>query len=208
MSAAGSLWLGDGPLVLASKSTMRRAMLEAAGLPVEVQVANVDERGVETTLRARGADAADVAAALAAEKALAVSRLRPEAIVIGADQTLDLEGEALHKPVDMNAARAQIAQLAGRRHRLHAAAAIAQGSVIIAETGSDVFLTMRPLSSDMIRRYCDAAGPTILGSVGGYQLEGVGIHLFEAIEGDHFTVLGLPLLGLLDALRANGLVAV
>lgn len=201
MTGPYSLWLDREPLVLASKSAIRLQMLRAAGLPVDVVPAVLDERSVEDEARAGGADAAGVAVALAREKARAVSRAYPGRIVMGADQTLDLGGDALHKPADLDAARAQLRHMSGRRHTLHSAAAIARSGEVLAVAASMATLTMRPLSDAMIDRYCRHAGAAILDSVGAYQLEGPGIHLFETIEGDYFTILGLPLLDILAALR-------
>jgi septum formation protein len=201
MTGPRPLWLGREPLVLASKSAIRLQILQAAGLPVDVVPAVLDERSVEHEARGRGADAAGVATALAREKARAVSRAHPERVVLGADQTLDLGGDALHKPADLDAARAQLRRMSSRRHTLHSAAAIARCGEVLAVAASMATLTMRPLSDAMIDRYCMQAGAAILDSVGAYQLEGPGIHLFETIEGDHFTILGLPLLDILAALR-------
>lgn len=207
MTASNPLWLLDEPLILASKSPIRRHMLAAAGLPVEVLTAEVDERAVETAARAQGAQASDVARALAREKARAVSRMHPGRVVIGADQTLDLDGEALHKPADPDAARAHLRRMSGRSHSLHSAAAIARSGEVAGDVVGTATLTMRALSDDMIDRYCRTVGVAVLGSVGAYQLEGPGIHLFETIEGDHFTILGLPLLEVLACLRDLSLVA-
>lgn len=207
MSGSASLWLADAPLVLASRSTIRRVVLESAGIPVEAMVAEVDERDLEDRARSAGADAAGVAQALAVAKAVAVSRLKPGRLVLGADQTLDLAGEALHKPDGPAGARAQLRRLAGRRHVLHSAAALARDGAVMAEAADAALLTMRPLDDAMIGRYLAAAGEAVLGSVGAYQLEGVGVHLFETIEGNHFTILGLPLLPLLDRLRRLGAIA-
>lgn len=207
MTPGSVLWLAGEPLVLASKSAIRCQILNAAGLPVDVVPAVLDERAVEDVARARGHGAAGVAAALAREKALAVSRAQRGRIVIGADQTLDLDGEGLHKPTDIDAARAQLRRLSGRRHTLYSAAAIARSGEVLAVAASLATLTMRTLSDDMIDRYCRQAGPAILGSVGAYQLEGLGIHLFETVVGDHFTILGLPLIEILARLRDLGHVA-
>ncbi len=207
MTAPSSLWLSGQPLVLASGSAIRRAMLEAAGIPVEVARATIDERALEEAARNRGADAAAVAAELARAKALDVARRLPGRIVLAADQTLDLDGEALHKPPDLAAAKRQLRLLSGRSHVLHAAAAIATTGDVVFEATNAATLAMRPLSDAMIERYAQAAGPAILDSVGAYQLEGVGIHLFDTIAGDHFTILGLPLLAVLAGLRQLGAVA-
>ncbi|MHB2168314.1 Maf family protein [Alsobacter sp. R-9] len=204
MSAGHPLWLADRPLVLASKSATRIAMLEAAGLPVEAVPAAIDERALEDETRQVGGDAATVAASLARAKALAVSSVMPGRIVVGADQTLDLGGEALHKPSDRAAAIGQLRRMAGRDHVLHSAACIARDGVVVADVAADARLRVRDLSEASLARYCDAAGDAVTASVGAYQLEGPGIHLFSAIDGDHFTILGLPLLPLLAALRHEG----
>lgn len=207
MNAAASLWLAEQPLILASRSAIRRQMLEAAGLPVEVASADVDERALEDAERRAGAGPAEVALALAIAKARAVSVTRPGRLVLGADQTLDLEGEALHKPTGLDAAAVQLRRLAGRSHALHSAAALVRDGQVMARAVDSARLTMRPLDSAMIARYLAAAGEGVLGSVGAYQLEGLGVHLFARIEGDHFTILGLPLTVLLDRLRELGAVA-
>jgi septum formation protein len=193
------LWRGTTPLLLASKSTARRALLEAARLPFEILGVDIDERAVEAETPEDGPDG--VARRLAREKALAGSRLRPEALVIGADQTLALGNESFHKPVDRDAAKAQLARLAGRTHALHSALALARNGEVVFDTVEAAHLTMRPMTAMSLDAYLDAAGDAVLGSVGGYQLEGLGIHLFERIEGAHSVILGLPLLPLLGFLR-------
>jgi septum formation protein len=193
------LWRGTAPLLLASKSAARRALLEAAKLPFEILGVEVDERAVEAEAPEDGPDG--VARRLAREKALAGSRLRPDALVIGADQTLALGSESFHKPADRDAARAQLARLAGRTHALHSAVALARDGEVVFDTVEAAHLTMRPLAPSSLDAYLDAAGDAVLGSVGGYQLEGLGIHLFERIEGAHSVILGLPLLPLLGFLR-------
>lgn len=205
--AAAPLWLAPEPLVLASRSAGRRALLEAAGLPVELRPADLDERAAETAARQAGADAAGVAVALAEAKAQAVSGPMPHRVVLGADQTLDLDGEALHKPASRAEAESHLRRMAGREHRLHSAVHVRRGADVLLSTVETAVLRMRPLSEAMIRRYCDAAGDAVLSSVGAYQLEGLGIHLFERIDGDHFTIVGLPLLPVLAGLRRAGLVA-
>jgi len=198
------LWLGDAPLVLASKSASRRALLEAARIPVEIVSVEVDERPLEAQAARRGAGPAVIARELARAKALAGSAQSPGRLVIGADQTLALGDEAFHKPRDRAAARAQLARLAGNRHSLHSALAVARDGAILFATVQSAHLTMRPLDGLIIDAYLDAAGDAVLSSVGGYQLEGVGIHLFDAVEGDHAVILGLPLLPLLGFLREHG----
>lgn len=198
------LWLSPAPLILASGSVTRRDMLVAAGLPVETVKPGIDERAVEKPLAAQGVTADRIAAALAEAKALSVSQERTGRIVLAADQTLTCEGVAFHKPENAASGSSQIASLAGRRHELHSAFALARDGEVLARGCETARLTMRPLDSAFIARYVEAAGPAILSSVGGYQLEGLGAQLFERIEGDHFTILGLPLLPVLSALRDLG----
>ncbi|MDJ1158718.1 Maf family protein [Chelatococcus sp. SYSU_G07232] len=195
------LWIAEQALLLASTSQTRRDMLEAAGLPVETENPGLDERAVEAPHRAAGAAPDRIAALLAREKALAVSRRRVGRLVVGADQTLDCEGRAFSKPADAEGAVAQILALAGRTHYLHSAVALTRDGDVLFETVTSAALTMRPLDESSVRRYVAAVGPAVTGSVGAYRLEGLGVHLFERIEGDHFTILGLPLIPLLAALR-------
>lgn len=201
------LWLRKAPLVLASKSQARGALLAGAGLPFEIIAAEIDERAVEAPLRAAGASAEAVAAHLAEAKALAVAKLQPDRLVLGADQVLALGNEIFTKPKDLAAAQAQLAKLSGRTHALHSALCVARGEKVLFETVATARLTCRVLSADFIARYLSAAGPAVLGSVGAYQLEGLGVHLFGKIEGDHATILGLPLLPLLAFLRQEGSLA-
>jgi septum formation protein len=201
MPSVPSIWRGSKPLLLASTSATRRALLEGAGLPVETEAPGVDERPAETAALAEGAGPVEVARRLACAKALAVSRRRPDRIVVGADQTLDCEGELFHKPAHAVAACAQLARLAGRAHHLHAAAALARDGALLSDVVQGAHLVMRSLRPLAIERYVALAGDGVAHSVGAYQIEGIGIHLFERIEGDHATILGLPLLPLLGALR-------
>jgi septum formation protein len=201
------LWLGETPLVLASSSRTRLTLLEAAGIPVEIVKPQVDERAISAPLEARNETPVRIAAALARAKALDVSARMPGRIVLGADQTLSFEGGLLHKPKDMAAAARQIAALAGREHRLHSAIALVRDGRRLAAFADAARLTLRPLPMRMIARYLDAAGDAVLESVGGYQLEGLGAHLFAKVAGDHGTILGLPMLRTLAALRRLGLVA-
>jgi septum formation protein len=199
------LWLAAAPLVLASGSAVRRKLLEAAAIPVEVRPASLDERAVEAS--APRDDPSAVAALLAREKALRVAKEVPGRLVVGADQTLALGNRRFDKPADRAAARVQLKALAGRSHELHAAIAVARGKDVLFEHVSVARLTMRPLSDASLDRYLDAVGAAVTASVGGYQLEALGVHLFERIEGDHFAILGLPLLPLLAYLRREGSLA-
>jgi septum formation protein len=201
------LWTGSRPLLLASTSTTRRTILESAGLPVETQAPGVDERVVEEAARNENLDPSSLARRLATEKALAVSRRHPDRLVLGADQVLACEGEVFHKPENREAARAQLQNLSGRTHALHSAGALAQGGHIVEGFDASAHLAMRPLRGEDIDIYLSLAGPQVLHSVGVYQIEGLGIHLFREVEGDHSTVLGLPLLPLLSALRRLGQLA-
>jgi septum formation protein len=196
------LWLGELPLVLASQSRTRRIMLEAAGIPVEARPPGMDERAIE---RAAGAgDPGAVAVLLARSKALAVAAQCPGRLVIGADQTLALGSRRFTKPADTEAARAQLLALAGHTHELHSAVAAVRDGIVAFSQVDVARLTMRSLSADCLDRYLAAAGAAVGDSVGGYQLESIGIQLFDRVEGDHFTILGLPLLPLLAYLREEG----
>ncbi|RXT43666.1 septum formation inhibitor Maf [Bosea sp. Tri-44] len=206
MTGQATFWRGDTPLVLASGSATRLQLLEAGGLQVEVIKPVVDERAIEAEYLAMGGPPAGVAAALAEAKALSVSPVAPGRIVLSADQMLTCEGRPFHKPDDASAAHRQIAALAGRQHELTSAFVLARDGNVIGRGASSATLAMRPLTQNFIEQYVAQAGRAATMSVGGYQLEGLGIHLFEAIEGDHFTILGLPMLGLLATLRALDLI--
>lgn len=201
-----TVWRGERPPILASQSAVRRALLVQAGIAVEAVPAALDERDVQ---RESGlTHPADIAALLAGEKARAVSLRHPGRIVIGADQTLALGDELFSKPADRAAAAAQIARLAGRTHTLHSAVSVmTDGTPQFAHVGI-ARMTMRALGDAQIAAYLDEAGAAVTASVGAYQLEATGVHLFERIEGDHFTILGLPLLPLLGFLRSRGLLTV
>jgi septum formation protein len=207
VSTAPSFWRGEAPLVLASGSATRLQLLEAAGLPVETVRPQVDEREIELRFLQSGGAPDQLAAALAEAKALAVSPSLPGRYVLAADQTLVSEGRLFHKPETAEAANRQLAALAGRPHRLTSAFAIARDGAVLARDARSAELSMRPLAAAEIERYVALAGPAALASVGAYQIEGPGIHLFEAIDGDHSTILGLPMLAVLAALRGLDLVA-
>jgi septum formation protein len=200
-----SLWLVADPLVLASRSAARRAMIVAAGVPVEVHPADLDERRLESDVGSAGPGT--VAAFLAREKALVVARANPGRLVVGADQTLALGARRFAKPADRAAAGEQLRALAGRTHELHSAVAFVQDTTMPFEHVGVARLTMRPLSDRLIDLYLDAAGDAATASVGAYQIEGLGVQLFERVDGDYFTILGLPLLAALDFLRQRGCLA-
>ncbi len=207
MSANVSLWIGAVRPVLASNSATRRLMLENAGIAVDVEPAALDERALEEQFLESGGSPFELAAELARAKALEVSARRPRALCFGADQTLLLDGSLFHKPDDVDAAEQSLSKLAGRTHVLTSAICVACGGALLFEGAQSARLTMRALDEHAIRRYLAIAGPAVLSSVGAYQVEGIGVQLFEAIEGDHFAILGLPLLPLLAWLRANGFLA-
>ena len=192
-------------LILASKSAARRAMLEGAGVPFSVQVADVDEDAVKATHDP--ADAAGLAIELARVKALAVSRHDPEAWVLGGDQTLAFAGGVVSKAASMTAARAQLAAMRGRGHQLHSGAALARNGQVVWSGVDTVTLRVRDFSDAFLDAYLAAEGDGLLTSVGSYRLEGMGAQLFEAVEGDYFTVLGLPLWPVLAELRRAGVLA-
>jgi septum formation protein len=196
------LWLAAHPLVLASRSATRRAMLEAAGIPLELVPATIDERALE--MRSPGGTASEIALLLAREKARAVAARVTGRFVVGADQTLVLGGRRFNKPGGREAAREQLRALSGRTHELHSAVAVARDGRAVFTHADVARMTVRALSERFIDSYLDAAGASVRASVGAYQVERLGVHLFERIEGDHFTVLGLPLPALLAFLRHEG----
>jgi septum formation protein len=201
-----TLWRGTDALILASQSRARQTLLANAGLSFVAVPADIDERAVQ---QASGLTTPnDIAALLAREKALWVSSRQPGKYIIGADQTLALGDRLFSKPAGRPQAAGQLRALAGRTHELHSAVAVARdGKILFAEI-SMARMTMRALGEAEIAAYLDAAGEAVTSSVGAYQLEGLGVHLFERIEGDHFTILGLPLLPLLAFLRSERLLAV
>ena len=201
-----TLWRGTYPLVLASQSRTRQALLANAGISFEAVPADIDEREVQ---QASGLSApGDIAALLARQKGLAVSLHQSGRFVVGADQTLARGARLFGKPAGRAQAAEQLRALAGGSHELHSAVAVARDGKILFEAVTIARMTMRQLGETEIGAYLDAAGEAVTTSVGAYQLEGLGVHLFERIEGDHFTILGLPLLPLLAFLRSERLLGV
>ena len=188
-------------LILASASPFRRKILEDAGIAVEAVPASIDERVVEAPLEGSGAAPEDVALVLAEAKALDVSEKRADALVLGCDQTLALDDRIFHKPRDMEDARRHLLALSGKTHHLNSAAVFARNGATLWRHVGVAGLTMRVLEPAFVGRYLASVGDDALSSVGAYRIEGRGIQLFERIEGDFFTVVGLPLLAVLAALR-------
>lgn len=197
---------GDAPkLILASGSAARQSMLRAAGLSFDVIPADVDEAAIrDEMLKSGETRPADIADALAIAKAEAVSAMNPEALVIGGDQILACGSRLFEKPRDRAAAHETLSFLQGKTHQLHSSVALALGGGVEWQGVDTADLEMRAMTSDEISRYLAAAGDQVLSSVGAYQLEGLGVQLFERVSGDYFTVLGMPLLSLLAALRERG----
>jgi nucleoside triphosphate pyrophosphatase len=201
-----TLWRGKSPLILASQSRARQALLTNAGISFEAVTAEIDERAVQ---QASGLSApGEIASLLAREKALSVSARLSGKFVIGADQTLALGERLFSKPAGRAQAAEQLRALAGHSHELHSAVAVARDGKILFEAVAIAVMTMRRLGEAEIEIYLDEVGDAVTSSVGAYQLEGLGVHLFERIEGDHFTILGLPLLPLLAFLRSQRLLGV
>jgi septum formation protein len=196
-----ALWLSPQPLVLASKSDVRGKMLAAVGLRFEIRPAQIDERAVEAESGAT--DAAAIARLLARAKAAAVAAMLPGRLVLGADQTLARGARRFSKPPDRAAAAEQLRALSGRTHELHSALALVRDGTVLFDCVDSARLTMRDISDRFLDEYLDMVGDAALSSVGAYQLEGIGVHLFEKVDGDFFTILGLPLLPLLAFLRQN-----
>lgn len=188
-------------IILASQSIHRRQLMDNAGLVFTCQPAEIDERAIELALEGTGATPKELALILASAKALDVSQKNPEAYVIGSDQTLSLGDELFHKPADMEAARRTLLKLSGQTHTLNSAISITKNGETIWQHVSVADLTMRDLTPQYIGRHLAQAGDDVLSSVGAYQLEKIGVRLFEKIEGDFFTIVGLPMLPLLQRLR-------
>lgn len=201
-----TVWREQQPLILASQSAVRKNLLVNAGIAVETIPADIDERGIQQ--RSGLTDPGQIAALLAAEKAKFISTKHPGSYVVGADQTLALGQRLFSKPADRAAAAAHIKTLSGQTHALHSAVSVAKDGAVLFTDVSVARMTMRPLTYDEISAYIEEAGSAVLSSVGAYQLERTGVHLFDRIEGDHFTILGLPLLPLLGFLRSRKLLAV
>ena len=201
-----TIWRGKDPLILASQSRARQMLLANAGIAFEAVPADIDERSVQQN---SGLSApSEIAALLAREKALFVSSKNPGRYIVGADQTLALGNRLFSKPAGRAQAADQLRLLAGHTHELHSAVAVARDDKILFSDVVVARMTMRRLGENEIDAYLDQAGQAVTTSVGAYQLEGLGVHLFERIEGDHFTILGLPLLPLLAFLRGEGLLSV
>jgi septum formation protein len=192
-------------LILASKSAARREMLTGAGVAFDVRVADVDEDAVKAGFDP--ADAAGLAQELARVKALAVSRLEPDAWVLGGDQTLAFDGALVSKARDLDEARARLKAMRGRVHHLHSGAALARGGDVVWSGADTAGMAMRDFTDGFLDAYLAAEGEALLASVGSYRLEGMGAQLFARVEGDYFTVLGLPLWPVLDRLRRHGVIA-
>lgn len=197
------LWIASKPLLLASKSEVRRKILAAAGVPIESRPAPIDERAIEA--RSQVHDAAEVARVLAGAKAHTVAAQMPARVVLGADQTLTLGEQRFSKPANRDGAREQLLALRGKTHQLHLALTLVRDGEVLFEYSDTAELTMRNFSDRFLVSYLDAVGDSAFASVGGYQVESAGIHLFEKISGDYFTILGLPLLPLLGYLRQCGM---
>ena len=201
-----TLWRGQSSLILASQSRTRKMLLENAGLTFEAVPADIDERGLQQA--SKFSSPGKIAQLLAREKAAWVSARNAGHYVIGADQTLALGERLFNNPNGRAAAAEQLRALSGQTHELHSAIAVALDGKIAFDTVEVARMSMRPLSGEDIRLYLDEAGEGVISSVGAYQLEGLGVHLFERINGDHFTILGLPLLPLLAFLRSQSLLAI
>ena len=191
-------------IILASASPWRAKMLRDAGLAIDAEAADIDERAVDAPLREANLPPEDIALILAEAKAGDVSARHPGAIVIGADQVLDFDGEIFFKPETIEQARVNLLALRGRPHQLHSAIVCVRDGAPIWRHLASATLIMRDFTPEFLGHYLARIGENALQSVGSYQIEGEGIQLFEKIEGDHFTIIGLPLLPLLAFLRQEG----
>lgn len=196
----------DPRLILASASVVRQTLLANAGLSCRVEAAAIDEREIKRAAKAGGDTAEQTALALAGLKARRVAMRNPDAVVIGADQILVCDDEWFDKPEDRKAARRQLLALRGRTHMLATAVVCQRGDLLLWHHIARPHLTMRAFSEEFLDDYLTAEEERVLSSVGAYRLEGLGIHLFDRIEGEHTAILGLPLLPLLGFLRQHGVV--
>jgi len=194
------------PIILASASPSRRALLEAAGLTLSVQPTQVDESSIKRQMETQCAQSHDIALALAKAKGCAGSSKNPHALIIAADQILVCDGTLFDKPVNMKEARQHLMALRGKTHRLIGASVLYHDSALIWSHVDTADMTMRDFSASFLDDYLHQAGDSILASVGAYKLEDIGVHLFDAIDGGYFTILGLPILPLLTKLRALGVI--
>lgn len=201
-----TVWRERQPLILASQSAVRKSLLVNAGIAVETAPADIDERAIQQNSGLR--DPGEIAALLASEKAAFISAQHPGRYVVGADQTLALGEQLFSKPANRAAAAAQITTLSGQTHALHSAVSVVKDGAMLFSHIGVARMSMRPLTGNEIAAYIDEAGDAVTASVGAYQLERTGVHLFDRIDGDHFTILGLPLLPLLAFLRSRNLLAV
>jgi septum formation protein len=200
-----SLWRGES-LILASKSAPRRALLEAAGIPLTIDPADIDERAAEMASPKEAATPEGAALLLARAKAFETATRHSGKIVLGADQTLALDAERFSKPKSREAAREQLQKFSGRTHALHSGIALVRDQSVLFEIVASAHLTMHALTDTFLDGYIETAGDRVMQSVGAYQLESVGVNLFDKIEGDHFTILGMPLMPLLAYFRKSGLI--
>lgn len=205
MTPRPPFWRGDRALVLASGSTARRYMLESAGIPVIVRPASIDEPAIARPLIEAGVSPKEIAQRLALAKGLEASRRAPDDIILAADQTLELEGRLGMKPGSVAEARRQLRAMRGTTHSLHAAACLVRAGAVLWEGADTAELTMRAFSDAFLEAYLNRMGDQVCNTVGAYEYEALGVHLFEKIEGAHATILGLPLAAMLDAMRRLGL---
>ena len=197
---------GINRIILASKSISRKTILYNAGLRFDVIPSEIDERAVEEPLLRTGFSPEDIALVLAEAKAETVSMTSPDSYTIGADQILEFEGERITKPDTMKSARRLLLRMRGKTHHLHSAVAVARRGEVLWTNAGTAHLTMREYSPEFVGRYLAQVGEEALTSVGAYRIEGLGIHLFEKIGGDYFTILGIPLLPLLKYLREHSVI--
>ncbi|MEI6572088.1 MAG: Maf family protein [Alphaproteobacteria bacterium] len=204
MTGSKTIWSAKEPLILASQSTIRAELLKKVGFPFSVETADIDERKIENELNSDIKTPQKIALALAEAKALAVSQNNPDAWVIGADQTLEFENNILHKVAKRQEAETQLLSMSGKTHELHSAIAVVRQNKTVNISVDTAFLNMRPLSRGDIQTYCDLAGDVLFQSVGCYQFEGLGRHLFASVDGQEDVILGLPLSPIIKFFRSAG----